>query len=160
MRSSRHFQLILAILICEAAGLIGSFFTMPALAPWYASLTKPPLTPPGWVFGPVWFALYALMGVAVYRVWEKGPHHRRVRAALWAFAAQLVLNMLWPLFFFAAQNPLSGLIEIVVLCGAIVLTISLFARISRPAAWLLVPYLGWVTFAAYLNYMLWFLNRL
>ncbi|MBU6141730.1 tryptophan-rich sensory protein [Patescibacteria group bacterium] len=159
MRLSRLFQYGSAILICEAAGFVGSFFTTPALAPWYASLTKPAFTPPGWIFGPVWIALYALMGVAVFWVWEKGPHRHEVRTAVCVFGAQLLLNVLWSLFFFGAQNPLSGLVEIAVLWGAIVVTIAVFAKISRPAAWLLVPYLAWVSFAAYLNFMIWFLNR-
>jgi len=88
------FRLIIAVLICQAVGFIGSIFTRPAISTWYAELIKPRFTPPDWVFGPAWISLYILMGVAAFLVWRKGLHHQVVRRALAIFGVQLVLNAL------------------------------------------------------------------
>lgn len=146
---------LIAIVICEAAGAIGSLFTIPAIAGWYAGIAKSPLNPPGWLFGPVWAALYALMGIAAFLVWRHGTGRTR---PLSMFGIQLVVNVLWPLFFFGAHNPLVAFIDILVLWVLILLTLFSFRTISRAAAWLLAPYLAWVTFAAYLNYAVLTLN--
>jgi tryptophan-rich sensory protein len=151
-------KLILAIVIYELVGVIGSVFTTPNISGWYSGLTRPALNPPSWVFGPVWTILFALMGIAAYLVWKKGLDDRHVRAALGIFFAQLVLNVIWSLIFFGNQNPGGALIEIVFLWLAIVATIIAFAKVSKPAAWLLLPYILWVSFAIYLNYSIWQLN--
>ncbi|MEU7928838.1 TspO/MBR family protein [Micromonospora sp. NPDC049107] len=120
----------------------------------YASLRQPDWAPPSWLFGPVWTVLYALIAVAGWLVW------RRVgfSPALWAWSAQLVLNAIWtPLFFGAGRYGLA-FAEIVVMWLAIGLTVVLFARVSRVAAALLLPYWAWVTFAAALNLSIWRLN--
>ncbi|MGV9215387.1 TspO/MBR family protein [Micromonospora sp. RB23] len=120
----------------------------------YASLRQPDWAPPSWLFGPVWTVLYALIAVAGWLVW------RRVgfSPALWAWTAQLVLNAIWtPLFFGAGRYGLA-FAEIVVMWLAIGLTVVLFARVSRVAAALLLPYWAWVTFAAALNLSIWRLN--
>jgi len=146
------------IVISQAAGVAGSIFTAPAIPGWYEMLAKPMLTPPGWVFGPVWTILYVLMGVAAFIIWRQGLRKRPVRIALGLFFVQLVLNTLWSILFFGLQNPAAAFVGILVLWAAILATIIAFAKLSRTAAWLLVPYLLWVSFATYLNYMIWMLN--
>lgn len=142
------------IALCELAGVIGSVFTISAIPTWYAGLVKPDVRPPNWVFGPVWTTLYALMGIAGYLVWSK-----RRGQALRIFGVQLVLNATWSIIFFGLQSPGWALVNIVALWLAIVGTIKEFYRVSKPAAYLLVPYLVWVSFASYLNYSIWVLNR-
>ena len=151
-------KLIIAIVVSELAGIIGSVFTTPSIAGWYAGIVKPALNPPAWVFGPVWTTLFALMGIAAFLVWKKGLDRKDVRIALGIFLGQLVLNTLWSIIFFGLHSPGSALVEIVFLWLAILATIIVFAKISKPAAWLLLPYILWVSFAGYLNYSIWQLN--
>ncbi|MFH0836178.1 MAG: TspO/MBR family protein [Candidatus Micrarchaeota archaeon] len=149
-------KLVGVIVLCELAGVVGSVFTMPAITTWYAGLAKPFFTPPSWVFAPVWIALYALMGIALYLVLES-PKPRKNRALLF-FGVQLVFNTLWSIVFFGLQNLFAGLVAIVLLWIAIAGSMYYFQRIDKRAAWLLAPYLLWVTFAALLNYSIWMLN--
>ncbi|MEK7626823.1 MAG: TspO/MBR family protein [Patescibacteria group bacterium] len=158
MKSINFPKLIIAIVVSELAGIIGSFFTVSAIPSWYTELIKPVINPPGWIFGPVWTALYLLMGVAAYLIWMKGWENKEVRAALGVFGIQLMLNAAWSVVFFGLQSPGSALIELISLWFAILATIIAFSKISRQAAWLLVPYIVWVTFAAYLNWSIWLLN--
>ena len=144
--------------MAQAAGLIGSIFTMPAIDSWYATLARPDFAPPNWIFAPVWTTLYVLMGVAAFLVWQKGLSKKEIKVALTIFGVQLVLNTLWSIIFFGLQSPLWAFIEIVFLWIAIVATIVAFARVSKLAAWLLVPYILWVSFAGYLNFMIFWLN--
>jgi len=154
----RVIQFFVAIAACLLAGLIGSIFTTPAIPTWYAALAKPALTPPAWVFAPVWTVLFILMGIALYIVWSKGWGQKKVQVAMVIFAVQLALNVLWSYLFFGLQAPFFALLEIGLLWVAILMTICAFYRVSIPAAALLVPYLLWVTFAAYLNYGIYALN--
>ena len=166
MKINNTLKLIIAIVICELAGIIGSVFTTPSIAGWYATLVRPALNPPAWVFGPVWTTLFALMGIAAFLVWKKGLERRDVKIALGIFIGQLVLNTLWSIIFFGSTSlTINGLnnigiafIEIIFLWLAILATIIAFAKISKPAAWLLLPYILWVSFAVYLNFMIWMLN--
>lgn len=158
MKLNNTFRLFIAVVGSEFAGIIGSVFTAPAIPVWYASLVKPALNPPSWVFGPVWTTLYALMGIAAFLVWKKGLDRKNVRIALGAFIGQLILNTLWSILFFGLQSLGGALVEIVFLWLAILATIIAFFNISKTAAWLLAPYLLWVSFAAYLNFALWTLN--
>jgi len=155
---SNVFKLVIAIVVSELAGIIGSVFTTPSIAGWYAGIVKPALNPPAWVFGPVWTTLFALMGIAAFLVWKKGLDRKDVKIALSIFIGQLVLNIFWSIIFFGLHNPGLAFIEIIFLWLAILATIIAFAKISRPAAWLLVPYILWVSFAGYLNYSIWQLN--
>ena len=158
-RSQKILKLLAMIAISELAGIIGSVFTAPSIPTWYATLAKPTLNPPSWVFAPVWTTLFLLMGIAAYLVWTRPnvkPRQRNI--ALSVFGVQLALNTLWSILFFGLQNPLAAFVEIIFLWLAILATIALFRGISRPAAWLLVPYILWVSFAAYLNFSLWRLN--
>lgn len=151
-------KLLIAIVISELAGIIGAVFTTPSITGWYVNVIQPEYTPPNWIFAPVWTTLFALMGSAAFLVWKKGLERRDVKIALGIFFGQLVLNTLWSIIFFGLHNPGGALIEIAFLWLAILATIIAFARISRPAAWLLAPYILWVSFAAYLNYSIWTLN--
>ncbi len=151
-------MLIAFIILCNLAGLIGSIFTFPAITGWYATLSKPVFSPPNWVFGPVWTTLYFLMGISGYLIWQKGFKKRPVRAALALFGAQLFLNALWSILFFGLQSPLYGLVCILFLWAFIALTIRSFYAINRTAAYLLVPYIAWVSFAAVLNFAIWAIN--
>ena len=151
-------KLILAIIICQAAGLIGALFTRSAIPDWYAFLTKPELAPPNWIFAPVWTTLYLLMGIAAFLVWKRGLDRTDVRLALSIFTVQLVLNTLWSIIFFGLRAPGWAFIEIALMWVAILASIIAFSRISKTAAWLLVPYILWVSFAAYLNYSIYILN--
>jgi benzodiazapine receptor len=155
---------IAKLFICCAVpfliGIIGSLFmTADTLGNWYANLNKPPFNPPNWIFGPVWTTLYIMMGVAAYMVWRKGLDDKVVRIALVCFIVQLFLNGIWTPLFFGLHSPLLGLIDIVLLLNAIIVTIFVFSKISRPAALLLIPYLIWVSFATVLNASIYLLNR-
>lgn len=164
MKLSNTFRFIISVVKTEGVGIIGALFTAPAIAPWYATLTKPALGPPNWIFGPVWVMLYFLMGVAVFVVWSlyadapDGDVKKIRRNALIIFDVQLVLNVLWSILFFGLHSPFLAFLEIIVLWCMIFWTIISFYPISRVAAYLLVPYILWVSFAAYLNYALWVLN--
>ena len=152
-------KFVASILICEGVGLISTPFTIAAIPTWYVTLQKPFFSPPNWVFAPVWTFLYFLMGISVYLIWEQGLKKKKVKEALKFFLLQLVLNFMWSLFFFGLHAPFLAFIEIVILWLAIFVTIKKFYPLSRPAAYLLVPYLLWVSFAGYLNYTIWLLNK-
>jgi tryptophan-rich sensory protein len=159
MKKKEIYQLVIAVGVCQATGLIGSIFTRSSVSKWYPTLLKPSFTPPGWVFGPVWVGLYFLMGVAAFLVWRRGLEIREVRKALFFFAVQLGLNLLWSVFFFGLKSPVAGLADIVLLSLAIIFTIRSFLPVSKPAALLLVPYFLWTSFATGLNLTIWYLNR-
>lgn len=155
MKINNFFKLLISIVICESAGIIGSVFTVSSIPTWYAGLAKPQLNPPNWIFGPVWTTLFVLMGIAAFLVWSKGLGRRDVKIALGIFSCQLVLNTFWSIIFFGMRNPGAAFIEIIFLWLAIIATIITFSKISKVAAWLLVPYILWVSFAVYLNYSIW-----
>ena len=160
MKPSNAAKLIVSCAVPILVGLFGAFFTTDdSINNWYANLNKPVFTPPDWLFGPVWTTLYILMGISAFLVWRKGLADKAVRKALVFFIVQLVFNALWSLLFFGLRSPLLGLIDIFLLEFAIILTLICFEEISIPAVLLLVPYLGWVTFAAILNLAIYFMNR-
>ena len=142
--------------LCLAASAAGGLFTASSVGSWYQELNKPGWNPPDWLFAPVWTTLYTMMGVAGWLVWRQGGPHRR--AALLLFGVQLALNVLWSALFFGLRNPTAGLLEIVLLFVTIGATTFAFARVSKLAALLFLPYLGWVGFATCLNAALWSLN--
>ena len=152
-------RILIFVLVCELAGFVGSVFTTPSIPGWYAGLVKPSFNPPNWIFAPVWTILYVLMGIAAYLVYDKGLRRKDVRKALAVFAGQLVLNALWSIIFFGAHEILGAAVVILILWGLIAATIWLFSRISKVAAFLLVPYILWVSFATVLNISLYVLNR-
>jgi len=150
-----------SILVCLAAGIVGSAFTMPAIAGWYATLAKPAFSPPNWLFGPAWTVLYILMGASLYLVWSKNSTLKEAKwksIAIKAFALQLILNVAWSVLFFGLHSPALGFVGIVALWVSIAATMHIFRKIDRKAFWLLVPYILWVSFAAALNFSVWMMN--
>lgn len=158
MKIKDYRNLFLSILICNLAGAIGSIFTMPAIDSWYGNLVKPAINPPSWVFGPVWTLLFVLMGVAAFIVFNHGWEKVEVKIALSIFGVQLILNTLWSIIFFGLQNPGLAFLELVLLWMAILFSIISFFRVSKKAAYLLIPYIMWVSFAGYLNLSFFLLN--
>ena len=181
MKYNNAVKLFTSIIICELAGVIGSIFTVPQITYWYKALSKPSFNPPSWIFGPVWTILFILMGISLYLVWSKKWHvknelrykkkkawnslSQKFLSGTWQkvnivliFATQLVLNVLWSFIFFGAHNPGVAFFELLMLWFAILFTIVNFYRISKAAAYLLIPYILWVSFAGILNYFLWMLN--
>ena len=151
------FGLAAFVLICFAAAGLGGLVTTPRIPTWYADLAKPAWTPPGWIFGPVWTALYLMMAFSAWLVWRQaGLAGARFPLAL--FAIQLVLNSLWPVVFFGLQSPGAAAVEIILLWAAILATLLAFWKRSTLAGALLMPYLAWVSFAAVLNVTIWWMN--
>jgi translocator protein len=145
--------------LCLLVSLAGAEITVPAVQSWYGGLTRPPLTPPNWLFGPVWTLLYVMIGTSAWLVWWKGPQGRRQTAALQFWGWQLLLNALWSPAFFGLHNPLLGLIVIFPMLALVGMTIFRFWRLQRAAGAMLVPYFAWCSFATYLNLGFWWLNR-
>jgi len=158
MKFTDILKLVVSVILCQIAGFLGSLFTTPAIPTWYATLKKPFFNPPNWIFSPVWISLFILMGISLFLVWRR-QGHPRFKTALTFFFVQLILNIFWSVAFFGLRSPLLGLIDIVFLWIAILLTIQNFLKVSKFAGVLLIPYLLWVSFAALLNFSLWLLNR-
>ena len=139
-------------------GGLGSVLTWSSLQSWYPALIKPSFTPPGYAIGMIWTVLFFLMGSAFYLVWnsKKGLRERGTSMKLYVF--QLLLNLLWSFAFFYLKSPFYGLVEISFLIVAIIVTIISFSKVSKNAAVLMVPYLLWACFAAYLNFSILLLN--
>jgi len=157
MKIKSFWRLLLSLAIPLSAGVLGSLFTAPAVRSWYLTINRPVWIPPSWLFGPVWTALFIMMGVALYLVWS-AKMSNRVRMSLKLFAAQLVLNVLWSVLFFGMGNFWLAFGEILVLWIFILITIVSFEKVNKVASWLMVPYLLWVTFASYLNFTIASLN--
>jgi tryptophan-rich sensory protein len=143
--------------ICFAVAGVSGLWTASEVPGWYRTLAKPAIAPPDWVFGPAWTLLYALMAIAAWRVWESAASPLRTWG-LALFLVQLILNFAWSLIFFRQHDLGAALAEVVVLWVAIGVTTLVFSRVSPAAAWLMAPYLAWVTFAAVLNAAFWRLN--
>ena len=151
-----YYKLIISIGVCLAVGFISGFWTSSSISSWYAHLHKPSFNPPNWIFGPVWTLLYILMGVALYLVWNDTAS---VNVAMTFFIIQLVLNFFWSYLFFSLKNPLIAFIEILFLLLMIIITTIEFYPISNAAAYLLIPYILWVSFASVLNLSILLLNK-
>lgn len=150
----------MVVVICLCIGYFSSSITRSGITDWYPTLNKPFFNPPNWVFAPVWTTLYILMGVAAGIVWNKMDSDRiNVRKGLQFFAIQLALNFLWSYLFFGLHNPLLALAELMLLWLMIYETYVVFKRVSRTAGLLLLPYIGWVSFAGILNAFIFWLNR-
>lgn len=158
-RSYAFFTAItVGIFISLAVGFLSSLVTIQAIPDWYMGLKKPFFAPPNWLFSPVWTLLYLLMGWAAGSVWHYGRRHRWGKTALYHFGAQLIFNGLWSLVFFGLRSPLLGLLVIITLWILIERTIYWFRLVDKKAAFLLYPYLFWVSFATVLNGALFYLN--
>jgi benzodiazapine receptor len=156
-RRHQWLALIILLAVCFAAAATGGAATYPSVEGWYAALAKPSWTPPDWVFGPVWTALYTCMAVAAWLVWRKrGLVGAKGELAL--FGVQLAFNVAWSWLFFRLQSPGLAFVDIMLLLAAIAATVFAFRRVSITAGLLLVPYLGWVTFAGVLNFAIWRMN--
>jgi len=150
-------KLLFALIICQLAGLLGSFFNSFSIDTWYPTLIKPNITPPGWVFGVVWTILFIIMGISLYLV-LMNKENKQYGMALYVFYFQLILNVFWSFFFFTLQNPLMAFIEILILLIVIFLNIIVFYKVNKVSAYLLIPYFLWVIFATILNYFFIVLN--
>jgi translocator protein len=141
--------ILACVSIVAAAGLGGIATSQSISSGWYASLEKSQLNPPNAVFGPVWTFLYVLIALAFCIVWGQAPADRKDYQ--WAFGVQMALNLLWSVVFFGMRSPVGGIVVIAALIGAIVAMIATYWKYSKVAAWMMVPYLAWVSFATYLN---------
>jgi tryptophan-rich sensory protein len=146
------------VLLSEFVGIAGSFFTMDSIPSWYATLNRPGIAPPNWVFGPVWTMLYAMIGIAGYILWKRGLGKKEIAFAFKVYLLQLFLNGIWTPIFFGLHNLTLALAVIVLLWFSIGYLIYLLLKISKLAAWLLVPYFLWVSFATILTYNFYILN--
>jgi len=149
--------LVVSVGICLGAAGIGSILTTPSIKPWYATLRKPPWTPPNWLFGPVWTALYLSMAVAAWLVWRR-IGFSPAKLPLTLFVIQLALNVAWSGIFFRLRLVGVAFLEVVLLWLFILWTAIAFGSVSSTASWLMVPYLTWVTFALALNAAIWRMN--
>lgn len=151
-------KLLISILVPLLVGTFSGFFTSSGVNGWYVTANKPWFNPPNWIFAPVWTALYILMGIALYLIWKSGAVKTIKQTAIILFAVQLILNFFWSFIFFKLHLPGWAFAEIILMWVMIFFTILWFGKISPAAAWLLVPYLSWVSFTSVLNYAIWKLN--
>lgn len=152
----KYLPLTIALALPFVIAFLGSSVTTPSIDSWYQSLKKPSFSPPNWIFGPVWTALFLLMGIASYLVWKK---EKKIKTSLKLYGIQLGLNFFWSYLFFGLHRPDWSLFEIALLWFFILLTIKSFYKVRKEAGIFLIPYLLWVSFAAYLNYTIFLLNR-
>lgn len=150
-------RLLAAIILCQSAGLVGSFFTFSQVNTWYKTLAQPSFAPPSWLFGPVWTTLYTFMGIALFLIWQSPKDKNRTRALV-AFFIQLFLNAIWTPIFFGWHALGASVVVIALLLISILSTMILFYKIRPLAGYLLVPYFAWVGFASVLNVGIWGLN--
>ena len=149
-------KLILAIAICQLAGIIGFVFTQDSTGTWYQTINKPTFTPPAEIFGPVWITLYTMMGISLFLVWNKKSRHKK--KAITLFSIQLALNALWSILFFGLHAPWLAFANIILLWAFILAAMIQFYKISKSAAYLNLPYILWVSFAVVLNLAIALLN--
>lgn len=157
MQISATQKLVISIMITVGLGSLGGIFTVAEIPNWYAGLNKPFFNPPNWLFGPVWTLLYLLMGISLYLIWKLSSSEERTRA-IWLFSIQFVLNFFWSIIFFKYHLLGWAFVEIMAMWVFILLTILQFKQLSNWAAYLLMPYLLWVSFATILNASIWWLN--
>jgi tryptophan-rich sensory protein len=150
-------KLIVSLFLPLSVGAVAGMFTSQAVPTWYASLNRPFFSPPNWVFGPVWTSLYILLGISFFLIWKEEASKER-DLAIWVFSIQMLLNFAWSFLFFYFNLIGVALIEIILLWISIALMIYLFNKIKPFAAYLNIPYLLWVSFAAILNAGYYFLN--
>ena len=152
-------KLVISIAVPLAVGAVAGMFTASGISGWFQTIEKPAWQPPNWVFGPVWTVLYLMMGIALFLIWKKEAPKTIKRMAITVWIIQLVFNFFWSFIFFQKHQLDWALGEILVLWFFILLTILFFARISKTAAWLMVPYISWVSFASLLTFTIYELNK-
>ncbi|MEO0065535.1 MAG: hypothetical protein RI983_861 [Bacteroidota bacterium] len=150
-------KLFISLVATIGIGSLGGIFTIAEIPTWYAGLNKPSFNPPNWLFGPVWTSLYTMMGIAFYLIWKQPATDSR-KKAIQLFIIQFVFNFFWSIIFFSLHAIAAALIEIIVMWVFILLTILQFSKLSKTAAWLMVPYIAWVSFATLLTASIWKLN--
>ena len=155
----RPVALIVSLLITLSIGMVAAAFTRPEITGWYTTLKKPDFTPPNWLFPVAWTTLYILIGIAAYLVWQLRDGSRTYKTAVIIYTIQLALNFSWSIVFFGLHQILGALLIIISLLVTIILNIAWFGRFSGAAAWLLVPYILWVTFAMILNLSICVINK-
>lgn len=155
---NKALKIIIAVALPLLAGAIGSAFTFTGIDSWYQTIAKPSFNPPNWIFGPVWTTLYILMGLAFYLIWQAGLKDKFNKDSFILFLVHLAINSLWSIVFFGLQNPGLAFLVIIVLWFMILILIMRFYKIDKRAAWLLIPYILWVSFASVLNFSIWQLN--
>lgn len=153
-----YWFLLLFILLAQSAGLLGSLFTFSAIPTWYATLNKPFFSPPNYLFGPVWTTLYALMGISAYLIYRRYQFGKKAKIFWQFYWTQLILNSLWSILFFGFKSPLFAFLEIIILWYYIYHTLREARALNHLAAYLLYPYLAWVSFASLLNLAILILN--
>lgn len=153
----RQRKLLICIAIPLAVGGLSAWLTRGSMDV-FAGLNKPPLSPPGWLFPVVWTILFVLMGVASYLVLKSAKPQRVINDALWLYGLQLAVNFFWSIFFFRLSLYMFSFIWLVLLWFLVLATVIRFYRISQTSGYLMIPYLLWVTFAAYLNLGIYLLN--
>lgn len=157
---SKYLRIIYCVAICLVVGYLSSITTQSSINTWYPTLIKPSFNPPNWLFAPVWTLLFIMMGIAAGMIWNQLENQRElVKKALLFFTVQLLLNALWSYLFFGLNNVLLALIEVILLWLVIYETFHIFRKIDKKAAYLFIPYLIWVAFAAVLNGSIYYLNR-
>lgn len=157
---SKYLRIIYCVAICLVVGYLSSITTQSSINTWYPTLIKPIFNPPNWLFAPVWTLLFIMMGIAAGMIWNQLENQRElVKKALLFFTVQLLLNALWSYLFFGLNNVLLALIEVILLWLVIYETFHIFKKIDKKAAYLFIPYLIWVAFAAVLNGSIYYLNR-
>lgn len=157
---SKYLRIIYCVAICLVVGYLSSITTQSSINTWYPTLIKPVFNPPNWLFAPVWTLLFIMMGIAAGMIWNQLENQRElVKKALLFFTVQLLLNALWSYLFFGLNNVLLALIEVILLWLVIYETFHIFKKIDKKAAYLFIPYLIWLAFAAVLNGSIYYLNR-
>lgn len=156
---SLFFKLIIAVILCEGTGIISALIANVNTNSWFTNLNKPSWNPPSYLFAPVWTILYFLMAISLWLIWKHKAPETSKRNAYYLFAFQLFLNFWWSILFFKFHSPSIALVNIILMLAVIINTIIYFFRFSKTAAWLLIPYAAWVTFALFLNYSIYKLNN-
>jgi len=157
-KTFRIFPFLISLVITLAIGFVASLVTRPQIAGWYNTLVKPSFNPPPRLFAPVWTAIYIMIGVAAYIVWQRRDNSKTYKITAAIYVSQLAFNFLWSMVFFGLHGILSALFVILLLWVSIILNIRWFKKYNKTAAWLLVPYLLWVSFASILNLSIYLLN--
>jgi benzodiazapine receptor len=158
-KNFKPLPLIVSLVITLGTGFVASLVTRPQIAGWYSTLAKPSFNPPSWVFAPVWAAIYILIAIAAYLVWQQRDDSTNFLTAKAVYVIQLVLNFSWSIVFFGFHSIIGGLLIIILLWMMVLLNIRWFGKFSKTTGWLLLPYFFWVSFAAILNYSIYTLNR-
>ncbi len=158
LNAERLIRITISIIGCELLGTLSAIIALPSILSWYNFLAKPSFIPSTTVLGAVWVVVFAIMGLSVYLVEEKGIKKKNVKAAMNPFGAQLGLMLMWALIFFGYKSTFLAFIDAILLWLATLLVIVKFYKVSKPAAYLMVPTFLWISFAIVLNYYVWILN--